>query len=179
MSGYLFRMRIRGLLIICLLFIFSFFLRLEQTIACSSLSEPTENQFNFLGGIPPDQLYLGMYTLHFDPKSQKNRNATNNLIGVQIEGVFAGTLINSYDKRSWAFGISREFYRTKLSSNWDYASGYRIGLITGYEGERTFINTETDVAPFADLHAQITCFEHFGVEAMLTSSLSVVFFFQF
>ena len=179
MSRYLFRMRKRELFITCLFFVCSFFLMPEQTIAYSSLTYSTKNQFDLFGGIPPDQLYLGMYTVHFDPKSRGNRNATNNLVGIQVEGLFLGTLINSFDKRSWAFGISREFYRTNLSNNWHFASGYRIGLITGYEDEETLFDTDTDVAPFADLHVQISYLEHFGAEVMLTSSLSLLFFFQF
>jgi len=172
-------MRKRGLSIICLLAVCGFFAMPQQTIADLSLSEPTKNKFDNLRAIPPDQFYLGMYTLHFDPKSRETRNATNYLIGVQVDGLFLGTLINSYDKRSWAFGISREFYRANLSSSLDFASGYRIGLITGYGDEKTFIDTGSNVDPFADIHAQISYLKHFGVEFMLTSSLSVLFFFQF
>lgn len=179
MSGYLFRIRKRELSRICLLVVCSFFVRPEQTIAGLSLSEPAKNSFDFLGDIPPDQLFLGMYTLHFDSKSLEKRNATNNLISVQVEGLFVGTLINSYDMRSWAFGISREFYRVRLSDYWSFASGYRVGLITGYEDKETFFGTESEIAPFVDLHVQFSYLDHFGVEIMMTSSLSVSFFYQF
>ena len=164
---------------ICLLVVYIFFVKPEQTIAGLSLSETAKNSFDFLGDIPPDQLYLGMYSLHFDSKSLENRNATNNLLGVQVEGLFVGTLINSYDIRSWAFGISREFYRVRLSNYWSFASGYRVGLITGYEDQETFFGTESEISPFVDLHAQFSYLDHFGVEIMLTSSLSVIFFYQF
>lgn len=179
MSRYLFLLRKRELSMICLLVFCSFFVRPEQTIANLSLSGPAKNPFNLLGGIPPDQLFLGMYTMHTNPTSLAERNAANNLLGVQIEGVFAGTLINSYDKRSWAFGISREFYRVRWSDYWSFASGYRVGLITGYEGRKTIYGTRSDIAPLVDLHAQFSYLDHFGFEIMLTSSISLLFFFQF
>ena len=179
MSGYLFRIRKRDLSRICLLVVCIFFVRPEQTIASLSLSEQAKNPFDFLGDIPPDQLFLGMYTLHFDSKSLENRNATNNLLGWQVGGLFVGTLINSYDMRSWAFGISREFYRVRLSDYWSFASGYRVGFITGYQDKETLFGTESDIAPLVDLHVQFSYLDHFGVEIMMTSSLSVSFFYQF
>ena len=73
MSGYLFRIRKRDLSRICLLVVCIFFVRPEQTTASLSLSEQAKNPFDFLGDIPPDQLFLGMYTLHLDSKSLENR----------------------------------------------------------------------------------------------------------
>lgn len=179
MSRYLSRVPKKELSMLFLLVVCSFFIRPEQTIAGLSLSEQSKNPFDSLGGIPPDQLYLGMYSLHFDAKSLEKRNATNNLLGIQVKGFFLGTLINSYDERSWAFGISREFYRVGLSDNWSFACGYRLGLITGYEDQDTIFGTGSDIVPYVDLHAQFSYFDHFGVEIMLTSSLSVCFFYQF
>ena len=135
--------------------------------------------FSLVGKIPPDQLYFGMFTYHFDPKSLKKRNWNNQLIGLQIDGVFLGTLINSFYKRSWVVGISRELYREKLSDDWSFAAGYRVGMVDGYENQDSIFGSDSDVVPFIDIHSQFTFLEHFGIEIMLTSSLSACFFYQF
>ncbi len=76
-------------------------------------------------------------------------------------------------------GLARNFYTSTLSNHWGFATGYRLGLAYGYEeGEAPFSNV-SPIVPIAELYAQCIYRGHFGVEIMLTSSLSFSFFYQF
>lgn len=164
---------------VCLAIVFFFSGLTGISLADQSFSETGKKSYPLFGTLPPDQLFLGMFTLHFDPDSLKNRNWNNQLLGLQINGLFFASLINSYDKRSWAVGFSRELYRKILSGYWSFAAGYRVGLITGYENENTIFNTNSEVVPFLDIHGQFTLRDHFGIEVMMNSSISACFFYQF
>ncbi len=130
--------------------------------------EPTENQ-----------LYLGMFTYHFDPKSRRIRNWNQDLIGFQYNGVFVGTLINSYYKRTWAIGFSRNFYTKELGRQWDLALGGRLGLVYGYKGDEAPLSDISPIIPMIELYEQFVYRKHYGIELMLTTSLSLGFFYQF
>ena len=130
--------------------------------------QPTSNQF-----------FLGMFTFHFTPSSLESRNWNNKLIAIQYNDFFFGTLENSFYNRSWTFGFARNFSRSQVNNNWEITTGYRIGGATGYEdGEAPFAGS-TPVIPVVELYAQAVAYEHFGVELMLTTSLSLGLFYQF
>lgn len=135
---------------------------------------------NFLKGKPTEnQFYIGMFSYHFDSKSLKTRNWKQNLIGIQYNDFFLGTFENSFYNRTWTAGLARNFYTSTLSNYWGFATGYRLGLAYGYEeGEAPFSNV-SPIVPIAGLYAQCIYREHFGVEIMLTTSLSITFLYQF
>lgn len=134
----------------------------------------------FLKGEPTqDQFYLGMFTYHFDPKSRRTRNWQQNLIGFQYNDFFLGTFENSFYNRTWAVGIARNLYTTPLSNNWDLATGYRLGAMYGYEDGEAPFSSMSPIIPLAEVFVQSTYKKHFGVEMMLTSSVSLSFFYQF
>lgn len=75
--------------------------------------------------------------------------------------------------------MARNLYTRQLSNYWDLAAGYRLGLAYGYkEGEAPF-SSLSPVIPIVELYAQTLFSKHFGVELMLTSSISIGFFYQF
>ncbi len=170
----------KGILLPICLIIACCFLGISNLALAAHSDHATENNsFSLFGKVPPNQIYFGMFTYHFDPKSLGTRNWNNHLLALQIDGVFIGTLMNSFYKRSWAIGISREVYRKNLNVDWSFTTGYRVGLVDGYENQESIFNTDSDVIPFIDIHGQFTYLEHLGVELMLTSSLSACFFYQF
>ena len=136
--------------------------------------------FEYLEGTTPkDQLFLGMFTYHFTEKSRSTRNWQQDLIGLQYNGFFLATFENSFYNRSWVAGIAREIFSSTISNNWTFITGYRLGGVYGYnEGEAPFANY-SPVVPVVELFAQSTFREHFGVELMLTTSISLGFFYQF
>jgi hypothetical protein len=143
--------------------------------------EPYEFRFlDYLKGKPTEnQIFIGMFTYHFDPKSRESRNWKQNLIGLQYNDFFICTFENSFYIRTWAAGIARTLHAQALSNHWDMATGYRMGVVYGYEeGQAPFSNV-SPVIPVVELYIQSIYRKHFGVELMLTSSISIGFFYQF
>jgi hypothetical protein len=135
---------------------------------------------DFLKGKPTEnQLFLGMYTYHFDPKSRQIRNWQQNLIGIQYHDFFIATLENSFYNRTWTAGIARNLYTTTLSNHWDLATGYRLGLAYGYEAGEAPFSSLSPVIPVVEIYAQSLFRKHLGLELMLTTSISIGFFYQF
>jgi hypothetical protein len=95
---------------------------------------------DYLKGKPTEnQMFIGMFTCHFDPKSRESRNWQQNLIGLQYNDFFACTFENSFYSRTWAAGIARTLHTQVLSNHWDMAAGYRLGVVYGYqEGQAPF-----------------------------------------
>lgn len=130
--------------------------------------ESTENQF-----------YLGMFTYHFDPKSRRIRNWKQNLVGFQYNDFFIGTFENSFFNRTWTAGMARNLYTKPLSNNWDLATGYRLGIAYGYKDGEAPFSSLSPIIPVVEVYTQSIYQKHFGVELMLTSSISIGFFYQF
>ncbi|MCK9174613.1 MAG: hypothetical protein M0O96_04975 [Desulforhopalus sp.] len=126
-----------------------------------------------------DQFFLGMATLHFNSKSRKIRNWNQKLVGIQYNDFFAATFENSFYNQTWTAGLARNFFSTNISNNWDTTIGYRLGLAYGYkEGEAPF-SSSSPVIPVFEIYNQYYYNKHYGVELMLTTSLSISLFYQF
>lgn len=123
------------------------------------------------GKAPENAMLLGMFTLHFNPNSLKKDRWSNDLIGGVYKGFFAGTLINSFNDRAYVFGIQRDVYTKKYSNNWQINSGYRLGLITGYDSRMTKVADKTKVLPFPEIYSDFM-YKKVGVE--LSWSVSVI-----
>ena len=140
----------------------------------------SQSAWEFLKGQPTsNKFFLGMFTFHFTPSSLESRNWNNKLIAIQYNDFFLGTLENSFYNRSWVFGIARNFSRSKVSNNWEITTGYRLGGATGYEDGEAPFSGSSPVIPVVELYTQAIGFEHFGIELMLTTSLSLGLFYQF
>ena len=132
------------------------------------LGEPTKNQ-----------IYLGMFTYHFDPKSRRTRNWNQDLVGFQYNDIFVGTFRNSFEKRTWTMGMARNYYSQHLSNDWDMTLGGRLGLLYGYRDGQAPLSNYSPVIPMVEAYSQFIYQEHYGMEVMLTTSLSLSFFYQF
>lgn len=136
--------------------------------------------WEFIQGSPTNnQLLLGMYTFHFDSKSLENRQWNNKLVGLQYNDFVFFVFENSF--YNWVSGVAyaRNLYQIQLDNKWDLNTGYRIGLMAGYEeGQAPFADT-LELTPILELYAQFFYNKHYGVEIMLTSSISVGFVYQF
>jgi len=94
------------------------------------------------------RIYVGMWTAHI---RKIHRGLDSNwLVGVTWRGFYGGTFINSYGDRSFAAGIQRTVARGRdgtLVPNF----GYRVGLITGYDGRFIPLASKTPVLPLAQV----------------------------
>jgi len=95
----------------------------------------------------PSAFYLGMWSTHLTHPKDINNNW---LIGLNIEGFFLGTFINSYDKRSWAAGVERRVWATGKKNGLNASVGYRLGLMTGYEERFTMFFGHSPVILFPE-----------------------------
>jgi hypothetical protein len=84
-----------------------------------------------------DAILFGMWSLHLDGTGEYfgdgRNNDQGNLIGMQYYGITAGTLINSFDDRTWFIGAAREVYSRSFTENSRLDIGYRLGLLYGYD----------------------------------------------
>lgn len=91
-----------------------------------------------------NRLYVGMWTTHLkDPAIVLDNNW---LIGVSYRGVFGATFVNSFGRRAFTGGLQR----TIVSAGGGHLGasiGYRIGVVTGYDGRFMRIARQTPVMP--------------------------------
>ncbi len=136
--------------------------------------------FEYLKGEPTDnQFFLGMATFHFTTSSREKDQWNNKLIGFQYKDFFACTFENSFYNQTWVAGIARNFSKTQLSDNWDMTFGYRLGGAYGYKGGEAPFSSSSSIIPVVEIYNQYYFQKHFGVELMITTSLSASLFYQF
>jgi hypothetical protein len=93
----------------------------------------------------PTRLYFGMWTTHL--KQEVLALDNNWVAGVTFRGFFGATFLNSYGRRAFTAGIQR----TLLASTprpFGASLGYRVGLVSGYDGRFMAIARDTPVLPF-------------------------------
>ena len=76
-----------------------------------------------------NRLYLGMWTVHFQPGDDQEN--VNNLLGLTYNGYFVGTFRNTHRDQVVAAGWHRALYKDKWGI-FDVEAGYRLGLMYGY-----------------------------------------------
>ncbi|MCF6767062.1 hypothetical protein L3V86_01590 [Thiotrichales bacterium 19S11-10] len=137
----------------------------QDTLGITAEDNANKTWWEWVKGQPQENsIYLGMFTLHFSPGSIQDDNWNNELIGGTYKGVFAGTLINSFYKRAYVLGLSRDVYEDQLSDNWKMNSGYRVGLITGYDLDLNNFTSNLPALPFAQIYTNFTYHDLVGVE---------------
>lgn len=94
------------------------------------------------------RLYVGMWTSHL--RNVKAGVDNNWLLGVQWRGMFGGTFVNSFGKRSFTAGIQRTFHGTDEDRN-AATLGYRLGLVTGYDERFLPVAARSPVLPLAQV----------------------------
>jgi len=118
----------------------------------------TDNDKTFfeylLGESTDDQFFLGMATFHFTPKSRKNDQWDNKLIGFQYKDFFVCTFENSFYNQTWVAGIARNFSTTQLSNDWDMTFGYRLGVAYGYKDGEAPFSSSSPIIPIVEIYNQ-------------------------
>jgi len=166
----------------CLLFISTVFFSAHAAWGeeFSNNLDHDKTLFEFLKGQPTeDQLLLGMATLHFGAKSRRIRQWDNKLVGLQYKDFFICTFENSFYNQAWGAGMARNLSTSKLNNNWDMTFGYRLGLLYGYEDGEAPFSSDSPLVPLVEIYNQYFFKKHYGVELMLTTSISACLFYQF
>ncbi|MDD3593132.1 MAG: hypothetical protein PHX18_00720 [Candidatus Gastranaerophilales bacterium] len=89
--------------------------------------------WQFIKGVPMDDgIIIGMWSYHTEPGGHDKYTETNNLIGLQVKGVFATTFVNSWGDRSYFFGVSRKFWEKQYKYGFKLNGQYKAGLMYGY-----------------------------------------------
>ena len=160
------------------LFLFS-----AHNVCGEELSNTADNGktlFEYLQGQPTeDQFFLGMATFHFTGTSRKKDQWNNKLVGFQYKDFFACTFENSFYNQTWAAGLARNLSTSELSNNWDMTFGYRLGLAYGYKDGEAPFSSNSPLIPIVEVYNQYFFQKHYGVELMLTTSISASLFYQF
>lgn len=120
-----------------------------------------------------------MFTFHFTPSSLEERQWNNKLLGIQYNDFSVFAFENSF--YNWCAGVAynRDLYQSALNNDWDMNLGYRAGLMYGYEDGEAPFSSSSPIIPLVALYSQFVYNEHYGVELMLTTSLSLGFFYRF
>lgn len=172
-----------NMLLTCCLFFGAMCLLQAHSVSGEELSNTTDKDktfWEYLKGQPTeDQFFLGMVTWHFTGSSREKDQWNNKLIGFQYKDFFLGTFENSFYNQTVAAGIARNFSATQLSSNWDMTFGYRLGLVYGYKDGEAPFSSVSPVIPMVEIFNQYYFKKHFGIELMLTTSISACLFYQF
>lgn len=152
-------------------------LRKITIILLVCLLSNTCDAWSLWGTTPPNVVYLGMWTYHFQAKSRKSDNYTNNLLAFGYHSMFVGTFTNSYGVQSFALGFQRYLYSHAFDQGKvDYDFGYRIGAMTGYDSRLMHLAGQTPVLPFGQLISDLS-YKRVGWEVTYTGILVSTSFF--
>lgn len=113
------------------------------------------------GQAADDMVHMGLWSQHISPS--RDYNEDNQLVGLQYKGYFAGTFLNSYEKRTVMAGIARTVATKKLfKKRVTVDLGYRLGMMYGYDSETSIPN----IAGFTVLPAMVLglSYKGFGID---------------
>jgi hypothetical protein len=113
---------------------------------------------------PPTRIYFGMCTLHLRDDVVALDN--NWAIGIASHGFFGATFLNSYGRRAYTTGLQRTIFSTEPALV-GASLGFRLGLISGYDGRFMRIARDTPVLPLVQPFASVDV-GHVGVEISYT-----------
>jgi hypothetical protein len=112
----------------------------------------------------PTRLYFGMWTLHLRDDAVALRN--NWAIGVASHGLFGATFVNSFGRRAYSAGLQRTIVSTGPALV-GASLGFRLGLVSGYDGRFMRLARDTPVLPLVQPFASIDI-AHVGLEVSYT-----------
>src|SRR5262245_14890566 len=110
--------------------------------AAFAQSEPSSQAS---GRREPTRVYVGMWTTHLKHETLGLNN--NWVAGLTYRGFFGATFLNSYGRRAYTAGIQRTIIGSQPRPV-GVSLGYRVGLVSGYDGRFMRIARETPVLPF-------------------------------
>jgi hypothetical protein len=124
----------------------------------------------------PTRVHLGMWSTHLNAKKPALDN--NWLVAVTHRGFFAGTFVNSFNKRAFTAGIERPLARG-VKGPLEAELGFRLGAISGYDERFLKIAKHTPVLPIVQVFSLFS-YNGAGVEITYTMVVaSVSFAFRF
>jgi hypothetical protein len=106
-----------------------------------------EGGFGIVGERPDRRRVIGgLWALHpFEPQFPEMDWTRG--FGVQFSQWFAATFVNSYDGRSFIFGLERYWLRGRRGVI-DAGVGYRLGVLTGYDERLIPLAGYVPILPF-------------------------------
>jgi hypothetical protein len=112
--------------------------------------KPERGGFSIRGKAPDRRRFIfAIGAMHpFDPQFPEV-DWTRGL-GVQFSTWFGATLINSYGKRTFAAGVERDWFTGRWKAV-RFGTGFRVGLVTGYDERLFALAGYTPVLPFGGL----------------------------
>lgn len=129
-----------------------FLLLVSLLLHCDPLTQRSFSQK--LWGYPPhSSIYLGMWTLHF--KGASECNWKNHAYGVEYEGYFISSMVNTYYQQCYTAGITRDWVQKKVSKNAAFTLGFRFGGIYGYDHKLKSISDFAErykILPYGQLY---------------------------
>jgi hypothetical protein len=138
---------------------------LNTAAARAQTPDPAETTSSEHGRRPqPTRLYLGMWTKHL--KDRDRPIDSNWLVGVSFHGIYGGTFRNSFGRRAYAAGLQRTFAPASKGP-FGGALGFRVGLVSGYDGRFMRIARDVPVLPMAQVFVNLD-YHRVGVEVSYT-----------
>ena len=160
--------------------ILSLILMISKSAIASDNNVNKKSIWEFLKGSTPDNgLFLGMLTLHINPKSLNHDKWYNFLVGGIYNSIFAATFENSFNDRTYVLGIQRDLYKKKYSNNRQIDAGYRLGLVYGYDQRMSQLAGQLKILPLPELYSDFK-YKNVGIElswavAVVTAKFIVTF----
>jgi hypothetical protein len=145
--------------------IVSAFLALALACACAApASAQSDDTEPATGRREPTRIYVGMWTTHL--KHDVVALDNNWVIGATWRGLFGATFLNSFGKRAFSAGIQRTLIAR--DPQWlGVALGYRVGLVSGYDGRFMRMARDMPVLPFVQPFVTVDL-RHVGIEVSYT-----------
>ena len=112
----------------------------------------------------PTRLYFGMWTMHLRRDVWALDN--NWAIGLAWHGFFGATFMNSFGRRAFTGGLQRTIVSTRPAPI-GASIGYRLGVVTGYDGRFMPLARKTPVLPLVQPFVSIDV-THVSVEVSYT-----------
>ena len=112
----------------------------------------------------PTRLYFGMWTTHL--KHDVIALDNNWVVGGTYRGVFGATFLNSFGRRAFTAGIQRTLIAAAPRPV-GASFGFRVGLVSGYDGRFMRIARDTPVLPFIQPFVSLDV-QHLSLEISYT-----------
>ena len=112
----------------------------------------------------PTRLYFGMWTTHV--KRDVVALDNNWVVGLTYRGFFGATFLNSFGRRAYTAGIQKTLIGREPRP-FGASLGYRVGLVSGYDGRFMALARDTPVLPFVQPFVTVDA-GHVGVEISYT-----------
>ena len=130
-------------------------------------------------GASPDRnrVIVGLWAMHpFEPQFPE-LDGTRGFGGLYGHW-FGTTFVNSYDERTFALGVERDWFRMRRGRA-GAGVGYRVGLIAGYDERLVAVARHTPVLPFGGVVAWVrygpVAVDSYYVYRAITLETSLVF----